>query len=271
MVRHANILRRPCRGRAVWGMSDLASSRDWVQHLSPAHVGEIERALRAVHNRGVPLLKVTAADFPLPTLARELRRIADVLENGTGVALIKRIPSERYSESAAGLVFWALCQYLGTPVSQNSSGHMLGHVRDTGRTMGDPATRGYQTREMLPFHTSGSDVLGLMCLRAARSGARISVASSGAVYNAILARRPDLVERLYRTHFLDRREEQAPGESPYSLRAARLLVRREAERALPPLLSRIGAAIPPRTPAGNGRHRALRPDGRYFRITRPPS
>ncbi|WP_407555336.1 TauD/TfdA family dioxygenase [Streptomyces sp. Pv4-95] len=158
---------------------------------------------------------MTAADFPLPTLARELRRIADVLENGTGVALIKRIPSERYSESAAGLVFWALCQYLGTPVSQNSSGHMLGHVRDTGRIMGDPATRGYQTREMLPFHTSGSDVLGLMCLRAARSGARISVASSGAVYNAILARRPDLVERLYRTHFLDRREEQAPGESPF--------------------------------------------------------
>jgi hypothetical protein len=68
---------------------------------------------------------------------------------------------------------------------------------------------------MLPFHTDGSDVLGLLGLRAACSGGRISMVSSAAVYNALLARRPDLVERLYRTHFLDRREEHAPGERPY--------------------------------------------------------
>ncbi|OIJ88351.1 TauD/TfdA family dioxygenase [Streptomyces colonosanans] len=210
------VLRRPCTGPAVWRGPDLADSEEWVLRLSPAQIGELEAALRTVRERSLPLLKVDAGDFPVPALAGELERIADVLENGRGFVLVKRIPVERYSPAAASTIFWGLGRHLGIPVSQNAAGHMLGHARDTGRSMADPATRGYQTRAGLPFHTDGSDVLGLLCLRAARSGARITVVSSAAVYNDVLARRPDLVERLYRTHFLDRREEQVPGEQPYS-------------------------------------------------------
>lgn len=210
-----DVLDHPCTGPAVWQGPSLAGSEEWVLRLSPAQIDEIEAALRAVRERGIPLLKVRAGDFPLPTLARELQRLADVLETGRGFVLVKGIPVERYSQAAASTVFWGLGQHLGVPVSQNAAGHMLGHARDTGRTMTAPSTRGYQTREPLPFHTDGSDVLGLLCLRAARSGARISLVSSAAVYNAVLARRPDLIERLYRTHFLDRREEHGPGQRPY--------------------------------------------------------
>ncbi|MER5361997.1 TauD/TfdA family dioxygenase [Streptomyces sp. NPDC002785] len=211
-----NVLRRPCAGPAVWKGPDLANSTEWVLRLSPAQTDELQAALQAVRERGVPLLKVTARDFPLPTLAGELARLADVLENGRGFVLVKGIPVEQYSQAAASTIFWGLGQHLGVPVSQNAAGHVLGHARDTGGTMADSATRGYQTRVRLPFHTDGSDVLGLLCLRAARTGAHTAVVSSAAVYNAVLARRPKLVERLYRTHFLDRREEQPPGEPPYS-------------------------------------------------------
>ncbi|MGW2085021.1 TauD/TfdA family dioxygenase [Streptomyces sp. NPDC001880] len=211
-----NMLRRPCAGPAVWKGPDLADSTEWVLRLSPTQTGELDAALRSVRERGLPLLKVTADDFPLPTLAGELARLSDVLENGRGFVLVKRIPVEQYGRAAASTVFWGLGQHLGVPVSQNAAGHMLGHARDTGATLADPATRGYQTRARLPFHTDGSDVLGLLCLRAARTGARTAVVSSAALYNAVLARRPDLVERLYRTHFLDRREEQSRGELPYS-------------------------------------------------------
>lgn len=211
-----NTLRRPHTGPAVWKGPDLADSGEWVIRLSPEQIDEIDRALHAVHEQSLPLLKVTAGDFPLPTLAGELERIADVLENGRGFVLVKRIPVERYGQAAASTIFWGVGRHLGTPVSQNASGHMLGHARDTGRSLADPATRGYQTRANLPFHTDGSDVLGLLCLRAARSGARNAVVSSAAVHNAVLARRPDLVERLYRTHFFDRREEHAPDDLPYT-------------------------------------------------------
>jgi alpha-ketoglutarate-dependent taurine dioxygenase len=211
-----NVLRRPCAGPAVWKGPDLVNSTDWVLRLSPSRTGELDAALRSVRERGLPLLKVTADDFPLPTLAGELAGICDELENGRGFVLIKRVPVERYGRAAVSTIFWGLGQHLGVPVSQNAAGHMLGHARDTGGTMADPATRGYRTRARLPFHTDGSDVLGLLCLRAARTGARTAVVSSAALYNAVLARRPDLVERLYRTYFLDRRGEQSPGELPYS-------------------------------------------------------
>ncbi|MFI7409711.1 TauD/TfdA family dioxygenase [Streptomyces sp. NPDC049627] len=112
----------------------------------------------------------------------------------------------------------------GRPVPQNADGHLLGHVRDTGRSLADPAARGYRTRAALPFHTDGADLLALLSLRGPRTGGRTSLVSSAAVHDAVLARRPDLAERLYRTYFFDRREEHAPGEPPYA--AAPLAVRK---------------------------------------------
>ncbi|MFJ1828031.1 TauD/TfdA family dioxygenase [Streptomyces sp. NPDC087532] len=183
MTRVVNVLRRPCTGPAVW--AGPADSDEWVLRLSPAQIDGLKVALRAVRTRGLPLLKTTADDFPLPTLAGELERIADILENGRGFVLVKRIPVERYSLAEAGAIFWGVGRHLGVPVSQNASGHMLGHSRDTGRSLADPGTRGYQTRARLPFHTDGSDALGLLYLRAARAGAQTSVVSSAAVYNAV--------------------------------------------------------------------------------------
>lgn len=215
---HANaieVLRRPCTGPAVWSGADMADRDEWVLRLSPEQIEELETALRAVRERGVPLLKVRSADFPLPTLADVLERVADELENGRGFVLVKRIPVERYGRAAASTLFWGLGQHLGIPVSQNAAGHMLGHARDTGRTLADPSTRGYQTRAALPFHTDGSDVLALLCLTPPRAGGRTVLASTGAVYNAVLAHRPDLIERLYRPHHLDRRDEHTPGERPH--------------------------------------------------------
>ncbi|SFY00452.1 hypothetical protein OH786_29095 [Streptomyces atratus] len=116
-----NVLRRPCAGPAVWKGPDLANSTEWVLRLSPAQTGELDAALRSVRERGLPLLKVTADDFPLPTLAGELARLTDVLENGRGFVRVKRIPVERYGRAAASTISWGLGQHLGVPVSQNAA------------------------------------------------------------------------------------------------------------------------------------------------------
>ncbi|GGW79639.1 TauD/TfdA family dioxygenase [Streptomyces galilaeus] len=219
-------LQTPCVGPAVWRGGDLANNREeWILRLSSYQLAEIDSAVKEARRRDLTLLKLTAADFPLPTLAHELERIAEVLEYGRGFVLVKGIPVEQLGESAVSAVFWGLGQYLGCPVPQNADGHMLGHVRDTGHSLADPATRGYQTRAALPFHTDGADLLALLSLRAPRAGGRISLVSSAAVHNEVLDRRPDLAERLYRTYFFDRREEHAPEEAPYT--TAPLAVRRD--------------------------------------------
>jgi len=209
-------LRAPCSGPSVWRGRDLATHQDdWTLRFSSCTLAEIDSALREARKRDLTLLKLTAADFPLPTLAGELERIAEVLEHGRGFAIVKGIPVEQLGEAAASTVFWGLGHYLGRPVPQNAEGHMLGHVRDTGRSLTDSATRGYQTRAALPFHTDGADLLALLPLRTARTGGRISLVSSAAVHNAVLDLRPDLAERLYRTYFFDRRQEHSPEEPPY--------------------------------------------------------
>ncbi|MFD0531734.1 TauD/TfdA family dioxygenase [Kitasatospora arboriphila] len=128
-------------------------------------------------------------------------------------------------------------------------GHLLGHVRDTGRTLADPATRGYQTRNALGFHTDGSDVLALLCLRPAAAGGRIGLASSAAVHNAVLAHRPDLARRLYRRYAVDRREEHGPGERPYDT-VPLACWHGQAQPALPPVPPGVRTAVPRRAAAG---------------------
>lgn len=207
----------PATGPSVWHGPELTGSGadGWTAQLEPGHVRELHVALRVAQRRGVPLLKLTEADFPLPHAAAGLRRIAHELEHGRGFAVIKGLPVKRLNPIAVSTLFWGIGRHLGVPVSQNAEGRLLGHVRDTGRSLADPATRGYQTREALPFHTDPADMLALLHLTAPRSGGRTSLVSAGAVHNAVLERRPDLAARLFRTYCLDRREEHGPGERPW--------------------------------------------------------
>ncbi|MFE4252832.1 TauD/TfdA family dioxygenase [Streptomyces sp. NPDC056910] len=196
--------RRPCTGPAVWRGRDLSASPAWALHLSPARLDELDAALRTVRARGTPLLKVTADHFPLPTLAGELRGAADELENGRGFVLVRGIPVERYSEEAAAVLLWGVGQHLGIPVSQDATGHMLGQLRD-----------GPDARAALSPRTEAADALALLCLEATGSRGLTTLASSAAVHNAVLAHRPELLDCLSRTHFLDRRGEQLPGGLPW--------------------------------------------------------
>ena len=85
---------------------------------------------------------------------------------------------------------------MGTPVSQNTDGDLLGHVRDTGADPNDHNTRLYKTRTELSFHTDGADLIGLMCLRAGKSGGVSRICSSVHVFNEVVRRRPDLAPHL---------------------------------------------------------------------------
>ncbi|MAI44317.1 MAG: hypothetical protein CBC34_000165 [Hyphomicrobiaceae bacterium TMED74] len=73
---------------------------------------------------------------------------------------------------------------------------MLGHVTDLGLDYSKLNVRGYQTSERLPYHTDYSDVVGLLCIRAAKSGGLSSIASSVSIYNELVDKHPDLARAL---------------------------------------------------------------------------
>jgi hypothetical protein len=98
---------------------------------------------------------------------------------------------------------------------QNAAGHLLGHVKDLGRSSDDPNTRIYQTRERQTHHTDSCDVVALMCLQTAKSGGLSSLVSSTTIFNEMRRRRPDLLSVLMEPIETDRRGDVPEGGKQY--------------------------------------------------------
>lgn len=54
------------------------------------------------------------------------------LINGKGFILFKGIPVEKWGNHKCAVAYMGLGTYIGYFVSQNSRGHVLGHVKDLG-------------------------------------------------------------------------------------------------------------------------------------------
>jgi hypothetical protein len=208
---HDAIRREPVGGRAAWRGETLARTRDWIVSLDAAAVGELERAGAEARRRGLDLATMRREDFPLPHLAPAIRAWARELVDGRGFLVVRGLPVARWSEAEASLVYWGLGLHLGLPGAQNVAGDLLGHVVDTGDDATDPFVRRYRTAGDIAFHCDLADAVGLLCLRTAKRGGASRVVSSVTVYDELLRRRPDLVERLYEPVALDRREEARTG------------------------------------------------------------
>jgi hypothetical protein len=214
--RMANTRREIISGPAAWIGPQIQRDPSWVYHLDAADIAEIDAALAHVRRSGARI-PFAAEAFPLPRFAARLDDILDEIENGRGFVLIRGIPRERYSDEECELIYWSLGVHLGNPVSQNARGHRLGHVRDEGRELSDPNARAYQTSQRMDFHTDllPIDVLGLFCMRTAKSGGASKLVSALTIHNVLRTERPDLLEALYGTFHLDWRGEEPAGEQPW--------------------------------------------------------
>jgi hypothetical protein len=203
-------------GPGAWIGAEIQHAESWIYQLDAVAVEEIDAALAHARRIGAKIpFEVDA--FPLPRFAAELDRILEEIENGRGFMLLRGIPRSRYTDEECEILYWGLGVHIGNPVSQNARGHLLGHVRDEGRVYADPNARGYQTRQRMDFHTDllPVDVLGLFCMRTAKSGGASKLVSALTVHNVLREERPDLLETLYGMFHLDWRGEEPEGEKPW--------------------------------------------------------
>jgi hypothetical protein len=209
--------RQPVEGPSVWtgpGMQEREA--EWTCRLTPSDIAELEAATRAVRARGLDIADIRRTDFPLPTLGPVLEGLRDEVVNGRGFVRLRGMPVEGRPVAESATMYWGLGTWFGSARSQNAKGHLLGHVYDLGgNSATDPHVRSYATSEEQNFHIDRSDMVALLCLRRARSGGLSRLASSMAVHNVMLARRPDLLERLYRPLPVDRRGEVPEGRAPF--------------------------------------------------------
>ncbi|MCH8129901.1 MAG: TauD/TfdA family dioxygenase [Acidobacteria bacterium] len=206
----------PIEGPSAWYGMDMAKRQnEWLHRLDDAEVAEVDEAVAALIESGTPILEVDRENFPLPNLGPVLDGIQDDVVNGRGFVLIRGLPVDTYTIEEAALAYFGIGAYFGWAIPQNAKGHVLGHVRDIGLDPNNPEHRLYGTRARHLYHTDSSDIVGLLCLRTAKSGGQSKIASSVTVYNEMLKRRPDLVEVMAQPFYLDRKGEIPEGKGPY--------------------------------------------------------
>ncbi len=191
------IIRTPITDASAWRGADMAKNTSWIMHLRPEHITEIDAALALAMASGIEVTQMKREQFPLPKLAAEIGAWSHELQRGRGFTLIRGLPVERYNDMQVRVVFWGIGLYMGTALSQNSYGELLGDVYDEGVKMGTGKVRGYRTNSFLMFHSDRADAVGLLCLHKAKEGGISSLVSTMTIHNEILKNHPEYLEPLY--------------------------------------------------------------------------
>ncbi|HZR81378.1 MAG TPA: TauD/TfdA family dioxygenase [Candidatus Binatia bacterium] len=198
--------------QAEWRRADVADADAWTEHLTGAELRDLDQALRHARARSSDLLDIGKEDFALPVLGPRLRRIESELIDGRGFVLIRGIPRAQYDNDEMCLLYWGVGMHLGKPWPQNKKGHVLGDVTDQGKRGDEPDSRGNEIGGIaFPYHSDGSDLVGLMCLQTAKEGGTSTVCNAVAIHNDLVRSRPELAAALYEPQPYDFRGEEPTG------------------------------------------------------------
>jgi hypothetical protein len=180
-------------GPSAWTGAKARGDKDWVVRLTDDHVRELQRLNDNPKNTAATSLR----EDDLPALRAVMKQAHSDLTKGRGFVLIKGFPVDKFNMEEIERLYLGLGRLLGTPISQNSYGDLLTHVRDEGKkyqtTTDLKGARGYRSNEALLFHTDLGDVVGLLCIQKAVEGGRSSISSSMTVFNEAIRHHPEYI------------------------------------------------------------------------------
>lgn len=214
---------RPFTGPHVWTGAEIGATKRWIRDLTAEQLADLDRAIKAT--RGTPWDKVTKKSFPLPSFAPLVEEVRTELEDGTGIFRVQGMPVTGYELEDIKRMYFGVGCHIGTPMTQNRFGEMMRTICDEGPGVGErygqmedkggaflSSYARTKSSGELRFHTDRVDVVTLLCLGQARKGGHSKLASTCAIHNAMLARRPDLVELLYGDYWRSRLGEEEGGD-----------------------------------------------------------
>ena len=199
----------PATGPAVWTSDELQNDPSWIFQFSASDIAEIEAAVSSIMSSGKQLYFFGREDFSLPTLGPRLASCIYDVEYGRGVALWRGLDVSTYDEHSLKILYWGIGVHLGVPITQNSKGQLIGHVRDAGHDYMAKNVRGYTTQARLAPHCDSADIVTLLCVHPSKSGGESLIASSATVFNRLLEQYPEYLVPLSAGFHFDLRGEGA--------------------------------------------------------------
>lgn len=208
---------------------DTLQEEDFYFRFPEACMSELTDVVEALRQDPLPTLVLQPEMFSCDACRTFMARVKHALTDGPGCAVLHQLPMERISREEAVALYWILGSMVAPPVAQKWNGLMVYDVKDVGNKHG-VGVRGSTTNAELNFHTDNSyammppHYIGLLCLQTALEGGKSRLLSWRAVYNALLERYPDLLQRGFDRFLYDRNNEHVPG-APKIMSKAPLAVR----------------------------------------------
>lgn len=192
------ILRTPVTHLCAWRGCDLAKERSWSVQLTPVQAADLERSAERVLAAGKPPIEYSRADFVFDECEAVFEDVRGRVVNGVGFVLLRGLPVRGRSHELIRTMYWGLGTRLGQAVTQNLQGDLIAEIRDRGKDVNNLDVKPSETNAEQRPHTDPADVVGLLCINGAQSGGLSRIASTMAIYNAVLANHPEYLEWLYR-------------------------------------------------------------------------
>ncbi|MDX2203350.1 MAG: TauD/TfdA family dioxygenase [Hyphomicrobiaceae bacterium] len=207
-------------GRDAWTRADLKES-DWRVVLPAEALSEVRSVVQSLREQPVPALALRPDSYQMPACRAAMETVKRIVNTGVKFALVERLPVEEMSEGEAKAIYWMLSSMIARPVAQKLDGTMIYDVTDTGRKpLPGSGVRPDKSNVDLQFHNDNAynlvmpEVVGLLCIRKARSGGTSRVMSFATAHNRLRERFPERLDRLYQPFVFDRQKEHRPDESP---------------------------------------------------------
>ena len=208
-------------GPKAWKRDELQPA-DWLVALPDDAIAELHAAVERLRREPQPVEALAPEGFELASCARVMATVRRKLGE-IGLAVVDRVPVERYSASENQVIGWLLASMLGPLVAQSWRGTRLYDVKDTGQQLGYGVRRSV-TDLGQPFHTDAGWLwmppafVGLFCLESAPAGGLSRFVSLVTAHNEMARRAPELLARLHRPFAWDRQAEHPPDAPRFSRR-----------------------------------------------------
>jgi hypothetical protein len=212
------MIEHPIEGPSAWRKRDIRDE-DYRIVLNAACLDEIHRVADEIRAHPLPTILRSPADFDMTNCHAAMAEVRRILKQGVRFAVVDKLPLDALSKDEAECIYWLLASMVARPVAQKLDGTMIYDVHDTGKqALPGSGIRPDKTNIEIRFHidnaynTTPPEIVGLLCLRIAKSGGVSRVLSFHTVHNALLARHPEHLPRLYQPFWFDRQREFFPGE-----------------------------------------------------------
>ena len=215
----SSVLARDGNRLRSWRAQTIDSDASWYYRLSEDCLSALRRYAERAKTGSATIAELPVDTDELMMCQERLGAVKDALISGRGFVIVHQLPTEEFSQKGLTAIYWALGHLLGTPQVQDKHRTLLFDVTDTGKDVKQGARfsvtnaeSGYHTD--CAFNPGMPEVVGLLCLKAAKTGGRSKLVSAYAVHEELAEHFPDELETLYHPFQFDRRGQHREDEPP---------------------------------------------------------